>query len=177
MGRAKFRVGARVGLVAAVLAVAVALAAPADITTVAGGFIGDGGPATSASLHSSWDVTVDASGNLFIADSAHYGIRRVDAATGTITTVAGSDSSWFSGDGGPAADAQLRGPFGVALDASGNLFIADIANSRVRWVDAPPGSSPPSRAMAPLASPATAARPPARASSGPGAWLRGMVVR
>ena len=109
------------------------------ITTVAGGFIGDGGPATSASLSSPWRVAVDASGNLFIADSSNHRVRRLDAATGVITTVAGDGTSGFSGDGGPATSASLNLPRGVAVDASGNLIIADFLNSRIRRVDAATG--------------------------------------
>jgi uncharacterized protein (TIGR03437 family) len=107
------------------------------ITTVAGNgtnsFSGDGGPATSASLNFAPGVTLDASGNLFIADFDNNRIRKV-SANGIITTVAGNGSQGFSGDGGPATSASLYGPFGVALDASGNLFIADSENNRIRKV-------------------------------------------
>ncbi len=109
------------------------------ITTVAGngsnGFSGDGGPATSASLFNPVGVAVDGSGNLFIADVSNQRIRRVDGGTGIITTVAGNGSNGFSGDGGPATSASLFNPFGVAVDGSGNLFIADVANDDVRRVD------------------------------------------
>jgi uncharacterized protein (TIGR03437 family) len=98
-----------------------------------GSFSGDGGPATSATLHLS-GVAVDASGNLFIADSANNRIREVAAASGIIATVAGNGSQGFSGDGGPATSATLNGPNGVAVDASGNLFIADTGNNRIREV-------------------------------------------
>jgi sugar lactone lactonase YvrE len=112
------------------------------ITTVAGngirGFSGDGGPATSASL-SPIGVAVDATGNLFIADTGNHRIRRVDESTGIITTVAGNGIRGFSGDGGPATSASLNYPTGVAVDGSGNLFIADAANNRIRWVDASTG--------------------------------------
>ncbi len=109
------------------------------ITTVAGngiaGFSGDGGPATSARLNFPSGVTVDASGNLFIADLSNQRIRKVDATTGIITTVAGNGIAGFSGDGGPATDASLRFPFGgVAVDTSGNIFIADQRNHRIRGV-------------------------------------------
>jgi hypothetical protein len=112
------------------------------ITTVAGdsiqGFSGDGGPATSASLNSPYGVALDALGNLFIADSSNCRVRRVDAATGIITTVAGDGNWGFSGDGGPATSASLSGPFGVTVDALGNLFMADYYNNRVRIVPLPP---------------------------------------
>ena len=113
------------------------------ITTVAGdggsGFSGDGGPATSASLNLPAGVAVDALGNLFIADTSNHRVRRVDASTGVITTVAGDGLRGFSGDGGPATSASLRDPFGVAVDGSGNLVIADFFNHRVRRVDGPTG--------------------------------------
>jgi len=98
-----------------------------------GSFSGDGGPATSATL-APGGVAVDASGDLFIADSGNNRIREVAAASGIITTVAGNGSQGFSGDGGPATSATLNGPNGVAMDASGNLFIADTGNNRIREV-------------------------------------------
>src|SRR5437762_622934 len=115
-------------------------AATQVINTVAGngGFSsgGDGGPATSAALSAPWHVVVDGAGNLFIADGRNNRVRRVDAATQVITTVAGNGTEGFSGDGGPATSAELAGPNGVAIDAAGNLFIADTDNNRIRRVDA-----------------------------------------
>src|SRR5438132_6665762 len=102
------------------------------------GFSGDGGAATSASLYYPVGVAVDGSGNLFIADTQNHRVRQVDA-TGVITTVAGNGTLWFSGDGGAATSASLFYPSGVALDGSGNLFIADGGNQRVRRVDAAAG--------------------------------------
>jgi sugar lactone lactonase YvrE len=104
-----------------------------------GGFSGDGGPATSANLASPSGIAVDASGNLFIADQSNGRIRRVDAATGVINTVAGNGGFSFSGDGGPATSASLYFPTGIAVDSSGNLFIADTFNNRVREVAASTG--------------------------------------
>src|SRR5205823_3975043 len=99
------------------------------ITTVAGNgnfeFSGDGGPAISAGLDFSQGVAVDGAGNIFIADSSNSCIRRVEASTGIITTVAGNGSFEFSGDGGPAISAGLYSPSGVAIDGDGNIFIAD----------------------------------------------------
>ncbi len=113
------------------------------ITTVAGngtfGYSGDGGPATSASLEHPYDVAVDAQDNLLIADTYHQRIRRVDAVTQIITTVAGNGQRGYSGDGGPATSASLAGPLSVAVDGLGSLFIADSGNSRIRRVDAVTG--------------------------------------
>jgi len=109
------------------------------ITTIAGnggwGLAGDGGLATSASLNYPYAVTVDASGNLFIADTYNHAIRKV-SPNGVITRVAGNGTAGFSGDGGPATSAQLNSPDAVAVDASGNLFIADSQNYRIRKVSA-----------------------------------------
>ena len=111
------------------------------ITTVAGtgeyGFGGDGGPATNAQLHFPSGVAVDGTGNLFIGDQQNNRIRMVDSA-GTITTIAGSGEWGFGGDGGPAAAAGLAQPRGVALDDSGNLYIADRGNHRIRVVKTNP---------------------------------------
>jgi sugar lactone lactonase YvrE len=107
------------------------------ITTVAGtngsGYSGDGGPAANARLYYPYGVAMDSSGNLYIADSENSRIREV-ATNGIITTVAGTNSSGFSGDGGPAANASLDYPGGVAVDSSGNLYIADTDNQRIREV-------------------------------------------
>ena len=108
------------------------------ITTVAGngklGFSGDGGPATEASLFWPRGVAVDSSGNLYIADGANDRIRKVDIS-GIITTVAGSETPGFSGDGGLATEASLYLPYDVAVDSTGNLFIASFSNNRIRKVD------------------------------------------
>ena len=107
------------------------------ITTVAGNgtasFSGDSGPATSSSLNSPRNVAIDSSGNLFIADQNNHRIRRVDFQ-GSITTVAGNGTAGFSGDGSVATSAALNNPTGVAVDAQGNLFIADSGNARIRKV-------------------------------------------
>jgi sugar lactone lactonase YvrE len=118
-------------------------AATGVITTVAGNGIsaysGDGGAATSASLVFPEGVAVDSSGNLYIADSGNNVIRKVTAATGIITTVAGNGTAGFGGDGSPATSAQLNQPFGLAADSSGNLYFADSNNNRVRKVTAATG--------------------------------------
>jgi sugar lactone lactonase YvrE/phosphodiesterase/alkaline phosphatase D-like protein len=114
--------------------------APGDIYTVAGNgtptYAGDLGPATQASLNFPFGTAVDSVGNLYIVDTFNCRIRKVDAATGIITTVVGNGPPGFGGDGGPAYDASLSNPYGVAVDNSGNLFIADYYNNRVRKVDA-----------------------------------------
>ena len=97
-----------------------------------GGFRGDGGPATAARLNIPIGVALDGAGNLYIADTGNDRIRKVDAA-GVISTVAGGESL---GDGGAATGARLSDPSGVAVDGSGNLYIADTSNGRIRKVDA-----------------------------------------
>jgi sugar lactone lactonase YvrE len=113
-------------------------AATAIITTIAGngiqGYSGDGGPAVDAEFWDTEGVTVDTSGNLYIADTADGTIRRVSAATGIIITVAGDGVDGYGGDGGPTTSAELHYPEDAALDGAGNLYIADTWNNRVRVV-------------------------------------------
>lgn len=113
------------------------------ITTVAGnhkqGYSGDGGPATSAELHSPNGVAVDSSGNLFIADLNNNVVRKVAAGSGIITTFAGNGTKGYSGDGGSAINAELDYPTNISLDSAGNLYIADAGNSRIREVSANSG--------------------------------------
>ncbi len=108
------------------------------IATVAGngtfGLGGDGGLATAATLQNPFDCAVDATGRIYIADVFNQRVRRVDL-DGTITTIAGTGLSGFSGDGGPATSAELDEPDGVALDAQGRVYIADSVNARIRMVD------------------------------------------
>ncbi|OQW93914.1 MAG: hypothetical protein BWK79_08640, partial [Beggiatoa sp. IS2] len=108
------------------------------ITTVAGNgvasYSGDSGPATSASLASPQGIAVDNSGNLYIADTNNHRIRKV-STSGIITTVAGTGNWGYSGDSGPAISASLASPQGIAVDSSGNLYIADTNNHRIRKVD------------------------------------------
>ena len=107
------------------------------ITTVAGngipGYSGDGGPAIQALLNGPQSAFVDTLGNIYIADRLNHRIRKIDTS-GAITTVAGNGSKGFSGDGGPATQAHLNGPFGVYVDAVGNLYIADTDNHRIRYI-------------------------------------------
>jgi len=108
------------------------------ISTLAGngtlGYSGDGGPATQATLDYPSGISVDPSGNVYIADSDNYVIRMVDTG-GIIRTVAGNHTWGFSGDGGPATSAQINTPSSVLSDNSGNFYIADGGNERVRKVD------------------------------------------
>ncbi|MBC8432063.1 MAG: tandem-95 repeat protein, partial [Desulfobacterales bacterium] len=108
------------------------------ITTAAGngnyGYSGDNGPATNARLNDPYGLAVDNAGNLYIADALNHRIRKVDTS-GVITTVAGNGSWGYSGDNGPATDARLYYPEGVAVDNAGNLYIADDSNHRIRKVD------------------------------------------
>jgi sugar lactone lactonase YvrE len=107
------------------------------ISTVAGdgsyGFGGDGGPATNAKIGSILGVGVDLSGNIYIPDQSNGRIRKVDVS-GVITTFAGGATQGYSGDWGLATDAELSYPYGVCADASGNIYIADYNNARVRVV-------------------------------------------
>ncbi len=112
------------------------------ISTVAGtgidvlggaSFSGDDGPATSAQFSSPWSVAMDGAGKLFIADLSNNRIRQVTPG-GIVTTVAGTGTRGFSGDGGPATNAQLSGPIGLAVDGAGNLFLLDSNNGRVRKI-------------------------------------------
>jgi uncharacterized protein (TIGR03437 family) len=98
------------------------------------GYGGDGGPAIAASLYHPYGVAFDASGNMYIADSDNNRIRKV-STDGTITTVAGNGTAGFSGDGGLAVNAALNRPWDVAVDSSGDLFIVDYNNQRIRMVD------------------------------------------
>ncbi|MBI3851275.1 MAG: HYR domain-containing protein [Verrucomicrobia bacterium] len=117
---------------------------PGIITTIAGngtaGFGGDGGPAASASFNYPRGLATDSAGNVFIADLSNNRIRRWEAASGTLSTVAGNGTAGFSGDGGPATSAQLYHPYSVAVDSHGNVYIADQQNSCIRKVEAASGT-------------------------------------
>ena len=109
-----------------------------DVGIVAGngtrGYSGDGGPATSAALNQPAGVFVDATGNIFIADTENSVIRKVSASTGDISTVAGNGVAGYNGDGISATSAELNEPYGVFVDGSGDIFIADTFNHAIREV-------------------------------------------
>ncbi len=128
-----------------------------NISTVAGtgdpGYAGDGAAASGAQLAGPSSVFVDVSGNIFIVDRENFVVREVLAGTGLIATVAGNNAQGFSGDGGQSTSAQLNLPFGLFGDATGNLFIADTDNSRIRElipaVMAPSATVPPAQSASP----------------------------
>lgn len=109
------------------------------ITTIAGtgeaGWSGDRGKATAARLHEPYEIRFDPAGNIFWVERLSHTVRKVDARTGIITTVAGNGTPGFSGDGGPAGEAQLNEPHSIGLDHTGNLYICDVRNHRIRKVD------------------------------------------
>lgn len=113
------------------------------ISTVAGngqkGYSGDGGDARQARLNEPYEVRFDRQGNMIFVEMKNAVVRRVDAQTGIITTLAGTGEEGFSGDGGPATQAKLKQPHSIALDAEGHLYICDIGNHRIRRVDAVTG--------------------------------------
>ena len=115
------------------------------ITTCAGcgeaGYSGDGGPATRARFNEPYGIAVDNAGNIYVADRHNHCVRRVDGASGIVTTLAGNGSSGFAGDGAPASRAGMVEPNGLAFDPPQNrLFIADVADHRVRVVDLASGT-------------------------------------
>jgi len=111
-----------------------------QITTIAGtgtaGFSGDNGPAVAAQLNLPTALALDTNQNLYLADTASHRLRKVAANTGIITTVAGDGTQGFAGDNGPAIAASIDSPTGIATDASGNLYLADTHNHRIRRIGA-----------------------------------------
>ncbi|HEY1258991.1 MAG TPA: SBBP repeat-containing protein [Stellaceae bacterium] len=109
------------------------------VGTGTAGFAGDGGPAAQALLNGPFDVVFDRAGNLYFSDTFNHRIRRVDALSGIISTCAGNGEAGYSGDGGPATEARLNQPYGIAIDRAGNIYVADRLNHCVRRVDAATG--------------------------------------
>ena len=114
-------------------------AATGVIATIAGtgaeGYSGDGGPATEATFNQPYSLQVDANGDVYVVDRLNYVIRRIDAATGIISTVAGTGEPGYGGDGGPGTRAQFREPNDCFLDGRGGLLIADVQDQRIRRLD------------------------------------------
>ncbi len=113
------------------------------IRTVAGGsvggFSGDGGPASQAQINEATGLAVDSAGNIYIADYANNRVRKLTVSTGIIGTIAGTGMPEFSGDGGAAIDAELHGPYSIAVDRNGNVYVADYFNCRIREVSSSNG--------------------------------------
>jgi len=126
------------GFIVVLLVAGQALAQQSVLTTVAGtgagGYNGDGKQATAAQLKGPYDVDVDAAGNIYIAEWYNSRIRKIDAGTGIIRTIAGSGGHFFDGDDGPATSANLDSPEGVVVDDAGNIYISDSLNNRVRKI-------------------------------------------
>ena len=99
------------------------------------GYAGDGGRATAGSLNMPHEIAFDSRGHLYIAERDNHVVRKVDGATGVMSTLAGTGAAGFSGDGGPASQAQLRQPHSIALDRDGGLLICDVGNHRIRAVN------------------------------------------
>ena len=114
------------------------------ISTVAGsgqkGYTGDGGPATKALLNEPYEIRFDNEGSMYFVEMQNHLVRKVDRASGVISTIAGTGKAGFSGDGGTAREANFRQPHSIALDGKGSLFVCDIGNQRVRRVDLKSGS-------------------------------------
>ncbi len=114
------------------------------VTTVAGTFIpgytGDGGDASLASLSNPLDIVLDAADNIYFVDAGNHVIRKIDHATGIISTIVGTGTPGFWGEGSLAANAQLNNPQGLAIDVAGNLYISDQGNARIRKISAADGT-------------------------------------
>lgn len=109
------------------------------VSTIAGngtvGYYGDGGPAVLAAMDTPTSIARDPLGNIYVNDQRNHCVRKIDHATGFITTVAGNGTAGFYGDGGPATNAMLNANWGIAVDGAGNLYIADQTNARIRKVN------------------------------------------
>jgi large repetitive protein len=117
---------------------AIRVVSSGNISTIAGngtpGFSGDGGPASGAILNSPAAVAIDPAGNIYIADSGNNRVRKINAVSGVIATIVGNATETFSGDGGPANQAGLYGPYALIIDGAGDLFVADVFHNRIRKI-------------------------------------------
>ena len=150
------------------------------IRTVVGGLDPDPGAATESWLHHADGVAVDGGGNVYLTDIATHRIRRVDATTGVITTVAGTGEQGFGGDGGPATEALLNAPRAVAVAGTGDVYIADTGNRSVRRVDGITGTITTIAGNGDVVSPLLSRPPPVpanRAPTLPAGRSRGGCVR
>lgn len=115
------------------------IAVDGTITTVAGtgvkGYSGDGGPGREATFNLPHEIRFDAVGNLYVADTGNNAVRRIDARSGIVTTIAGGAARGYSGDGGPAVAAGLRGPHSIQFGRGGELYVCDVGNHAIRVVD------------------------------------------
>ncbi len=113
------------------------------ITTIAGngapGYFGDGGPATAAEIYLVYGICVDNSGNIYLSDWNNHAVRKIVKSTGFITTYGGNGGVGYTGDGGPATDAEIHSPYGIALDNAGNLYINDEVDNAIRKITASTG--------------------------------------
>jgi sugar lactone lactonase YvrE len=100
-----------------------------------GQYAGDGGPGPNAQLNQPASLAIDGADNVFIADTQNHAIRRLDAKTGILTSIAGDGTPGFEGDGGPAAKARLNFPIGLGVDDKGNLYVIDSVNARIRKIE------------------------------------------
>src|SRR5262245_59721503 len=110
------------------------------VGTGAKGYAGDGGPALRALCNEPFMCAFDTKGNLYVSEAANHCVRRIDKATGVITTVAGTGVAGYSGDGGPATRATLNQPYSLQIDANGDIYIVDRLNAAIRKIAAATGS-------------------------------------
>src|SRR5262245_56120592 len=110
------------------------------VGTGAKGYAGDGGPALQALCNEPFMCAFDTKGNLYVSEAANHCVRRIDKATGVITTVAGTGVAGYSGDGGPATRATFNQPYSLQVDANGDIYIVDRLNAAIRKIAAATGS-------------------------------------
>ena len=151
------------------------------VTTLAGngtsGYSGDGGLATLAVLNKPYGVAVDTAGNIYVADTYNHCIRMITRSTGIITTVAGDGTPGYWGDGGLATSAKLDHPYGIAVDTSGNVYVADTLNNRIRMFLSPAAPLPPSPTRSPVTPRPTVSPTGSVKSSSPAGKMLSLVLQ